>query len=84
MDIQQVQQANENYLRADQEWRDAMTDAVLAHRGEGSELVIQALASHDTLALRKERLERLIEWENASFAWTALIRRPEVLQGITT
>lgn len=79
MDIQQAQQAQEQYLRADQAWRDAHVAAVLMHRGEGTELVVEALAAEDCTKERHERLEAMIVWENYHLEFTAAIRRPEFL-----
>lgn len=52
--------AHETYLRADQEWRIARAKSIVAHRGEGSDLVISAQADVETEELLRERLEAII------------------------
>lgn len=83
MDITHTQDRMEQYLRADQAWRDAHMAAVLKHRGEGSEIVLEALANEDTQDQRHERLEALIAWERTHLEFTAAIRRPEFLEAGT-
>jgi hypothetical protein len=56
---------SEEYLRADQEWRLAKSRTIVEHRGEGSELVVSAIADVETEDLCRKRLEALVAFDQA-------------------